>query len=107
MIDYKELPNGFFELLEDYHEDGIEIAKGFVWDGPSIPKYLRWLVRPTKLQSEASLVHDFLYASGNGVKRVVADKIFRYKLLEDSVKPVKAWAMWIGVRAFGWMFFQD
>ena len=107
MIDYKELPNGFFELLEDYHEDGIEIAKGFVWDGASVPWWLRWLIRPTDKTKEASMVHDLLYAEGNGVLRKEADGVFKIKLLEDSVKPVKAWAMWIGVRAFGWMFFQD
>ena len=107
MIDFKTLPDGTFELLEDYLEDGIEIAKGFVWNGASVPWWLRWLIRPTDKTKEASMVHDLLYASGNGVLRKEADGIFKTKLLEDSVRPIKAFSMWAAVRGFGWLFFKD
>jgi len=106
MIKYKELSNGLFELLEDYTEDGISIAKGFQWDGASVPWWLSWLVRPTKKTKEASMVHDLLYAGMNGVTRKVADLTFHKKLLEDDVHPVKAWTMTTGVQLFGWLFFK-
>ena len=107
MIKYKELDDGYFELLEDYSEGGIDIAKGFTWDGASVPVWLRWLVRPTNRTKEASMVHDLLYASGNEVTREAADCVLLIKLLEDNVKPIKAISMWLGVRLFGWMFFQE
>lgn len=107
MVNYKRLPDGYFELLEDYSEDGVEIAKGFVWDGASIPRWLRWLVRQTDRTKEASMVHDIMYAGGSGVTRKEADDIFLVKLLEDDVKPMKAKAMWMAVRSFGWLFFED
>jgi hypothetical protein len=106
MIKYKELSNGMFELLEDYSEDTIAIAKGFTWDGASIPWWLRWLIEPTRRTKEGSMVHDLLYASGNGVSRKAADyKLFK-ELVEDDVQPIKAFSMWLGVRLFGWIFFQ-
>lgn len=107
MISYKELPDGLFELLEDYSEDGIKIARGFVWDGASVPWFLRWLLARTDKTKEASMVHDLLYAAGNGVARKEADGIFYEKLLEDNVVPWKAQLMRMGIRLFGWLFFRD
>jgi len=106
MIEYKVIGHNLFELLEDYSEGGIEIAKGFTWNGASIPWYLRWLISPTDKTKEASMVHDLLYAGGNGVTRKVADIMFHQKLIEDGVSTVKAWVMKAGVRLAGWMFFK-
>ena len=106
MINYITRPDGLFELIEDYAEEGISIAKGFTWNGASVPWFLRWLVRPTNKTKEASMVHDLLYAGMNGVTRKVADLTFHKKLLEDKVHPFKAWAMKTGVRLFGWLFYK-
>lgn len=105
MIQYSKVGN-LFTLDEDYVEDGIYIPKCFTWNGASIPVWLHWLIKPTEKTKEASLVHDMFYGAGNGVARKLADDIFRVKLLEDNVKPMKAWVMWVAVRLFGWLYFK-
>ena len=106
MVNYRKIGPNLFELTQDYNEGGIRIPEGFKWNGASIPWFLRWLVKPTELTKEGSLVHDMLYSGNNGVTRALADKIFKNKLLEDGVKPLKAWAMWLGVRLGGWLYFK-
>ena len=106
MIDYKTIGENLFQLSKDYSEDGIEIAKGFIWNGISVPWWLRWLIRSTDKTKEAGMVHDMAYGAGNGVARKVADKIFLRKLLEDGVSSVKAKAMYYGVRVFGFLYFK-
>jgi len=107
VIHYNKIGRDLFQLSKDYSEDGIEIAKGFIWNGVSVPWWLRWLIRPTDKTAEAGMVHDMLYGSGNGVARKVADRVFLRELLEDGVNKVKAIAMYLGVRLVGWRFFKD
>lgn len=107
MISYNRIGKDLFQLSKDYSEDGIEIAKGFKWNGVSVPWWLRWLIRPTDKTAEAGMVHDMLYGAGNGAARKAADKVFLRELLEDGVGKVKAYCMYIGVRLFGWLFYKD
>lgn len=64
----------------------IQIAKGAIWDGLSIPKMFRWFLSEidytNDLYSASGLVHDCLYAS-ELLPKDVADDIFR-RILRDS-----------------------
>lgn len=58
-----------WELIEDYiiHVPGygnILVPKGFIFDGASIPKFLRSLVSPTGVLFIPGLIHDYGYQYG-------------------------------------------
>ena len=51
-----------FDLEVDLSDGSIiNIPKGFIWDGASIPKWLWWMFPKIKLNSIVFLIHDFLY----------------------------------------------
>jgi hypothetical protein len=62
----KEYPRHWItlEILEVSLSDGsvINIPKGFIWDGASIPKWLWWLFPKIQLSSIVFCIHDFLYS---------------------------------------------
>ena len=81
-----------WELVQDwkYNLDGTEyvIPKGFIFDGASIPKFLRTFFSPVGVLLIGGLVHDYMYkythckpVSAKGALLVVdqkkADQIFR------------------------------
>lgn len=55
-----------WELMEDYRltlPDGtvVLIPKGFIFNGATVPRPLRWFVSPTGIFLIPSLLHDFAY----------------------------------------------
>lgn len=54
-----------WEVLEDWiyrlGKTLIIIPQGFIFDGASIPKFLRWLVTPVHVLFLPGLIHDFAY----------------------------------------------
>jgi len=77
--------------------------EGYSCDGASIPRPL-WAVIGHPLYNgyrRASVLHDYLYSLPY-IPRRLCDDLFRAGLRADGVGRVKARAMWIAVRSFGW-----
>lgn len=106
-----------YKLKEDwfYHlPNGIKgmLPKGFVFDGASIPWFLRWLATSFGPLLRAALFHDggfkFGYLIGwDGHKFAIGrnqkfyDDLFRQIIVwTTGIKPLSWWA-WSGVRALG------
>lgn len=80
----------------------INIPKGFVFDGASVPFGL-WNIFPP-LDCDyliAALLHDYLYQT-EYFDRSMCDNIFYYALLTLNVCKAKAYVMWLAVRCGGW-----
>lgn len=86
----------------------VDIARGYCSDGASIPRVLWRIVgHPWQGRAEpAAWVHDILYQS-RAVPRHVADVAFRRLLRANGIGPVKAWAMYRGVRLGGWRAYRN
>jgi hypothetical protein len=78
----------------------LSIKKGYSWDGPSGPTI------DTKNFMKGSLIHDALYQlmRENIIPqnfRKKADEILREICLECGMSKIRAWWVYMGVRAFG------
>ena len=82
----------------------FKLTKDFTYDGASRPSIFAPIIPRIGKNGGAALVHDFLYKYGKklNVSRYEADHIFYQQLVHDGVKPWKAKAMYLAVRAFGW-----
>lgn len=79
----------------------IVIAKGFITDFASTPKFLYPWFPPIGIYNKAAMVHDFLYSESTPITRREADKFF---LQAMEVLKVPAWKrrlMYLAVRLFG------
>ena len=91
-----------FKKNESY---GIQINKGYNWNGANIPRFL-WRVVGSQYNPEflpASMVHDWLcenksFIVKNGVQ--ISSDIFKDILLLYGVNKLKAWIMASAVRMF-------
>lgn len=98
--------NNLYKLLEDYrHHDGTIVRAGFVTNFGTIPRGLRWLVRPSELR-EAAVVHDWRVGefgqNSRGMSRICADGLLIEDLKSDRMNHVKVSLIWIGLRVFAW-----
>ncbi len=88
----------------------IEVPMGFETDFASVPRAL-WAVFPPDDGDtrRAAVLHDYLYVAPNhlGFTRSQADALFRVALKEDGAGFLKRWAMWSGVRAGGWLYWNS
>ena len=105
MIDIRIHGVGKYELLQDISvsENGwtIEVLKGFIWDGASIPQNLWDDVGCPIDYAVESLVHDALYRT-HLLDRKIADKIFHSLLMRrEDVSASLAKIMYLGVRVGG------
>lgn len=82
----------------------VTVPAGFVTDFASVPRvpvaYLLYANRGRK----AAVVHDYLYRRGEP-DRETCDAVFREALAADGEGFFVSWAMWSGVRLFGWKFY--
>ena len=78
----------------------IRIPASFVCDGASVPWLFRRLFPKYCRNTNAAVVHDWLYAS-QIFPRKVADKMFRYVQSLDGVPRWKRSVMYRTLRAFG------
>jgi len=101
---------GTYTLVEDMETAYGTIPKDFPTDGASIPRLLWSIVdHPFAVKNiRASTIHDWMYDHNYPTKytRKSADNIFYNTLREDGVSKLKAGTMYLGVRLFGWMFFE-
>ena len=78
---------------------GIEIPKGFITDGATVPRLLWPILPPISSYLEATVVHDYLIDTG--VNRYEADKIFRLACIEYDVTTTITNVMFICIVAYG------
>lgn len=106
-------------LLEPLHYEAtfkgsnrlIVVPEGFKTDGATIPSILWPILPATGKYMRAAVIHDYLYSClRNGTPheeaptRKEADFEFRVALKACDVNVFTRWVMWLGVRAFGWVF---
>lgn len=83
----------------------ITVPKGFTTDFASVPRvpvvYLLYANRGKK----AAVIHDYLYRY-KLYDRATCDAVFREALAADGEGFFISWAMWSGVRLFGWNYYS-
>ncbi len=107
---HTSLPNPKFEFLDGGHIKLLEnfawglerVPAGFICDGSSVPRVLHSYVRPFGDGLRAALFHDQDYRAQQ-VTRAVADARFHHRLKLIGMRKSKAWVVWAGVRAGGWV----
>ena len=86
----------------------IAIPAGFKTDFASVPRALWALLPPLDHYGKAAVVHDYLYRTHNvGCTRLVADKILKEACEVLGVKRWKIGALYLAVRAFGWLSWKE
>lgn len=94
-----------YELGKEGSGVWIVAPRWFVTDWASIPRALQWLI-PKDRGRRAAVIHDWLYAT-RGLRgqysRAECDAIFLEAMEVIGVHPVTRRAMWLGVRAGGWL----
>lgn len=84
----------------------VTCPRGFVTDLASIPRPLRGLLDVNGRSRLPAVIHDWLYAAQT-VTRAQADDLLRRMLLEQGMSPAAARLYWLGVRAGGWVSWDD
>ncbi len=102
-----QLDNGLWRLEEDLIVDlgwfKHKVPAGFVSDGSSVPRLLRWAFK-TDQNMIASFVHDDLYRS-RIYSRLVSDVVF-YEILAAQKEKTSYWqslAALVVLQAGGWL----
>lgn len=132
-VSYHPRQNVWF-LREEYsYEDDkkstIILDECFSYDLASIPRFFWRIVATHELSAEATLVHDFMYASRGGKRKCVdgkeilgriefketpekfysrkeADDLFLKMMKDLHVKEYRRFLSYIGVRIFGVIFWR-
>lgn len=114
---------GTYILRRDYHcvfyingqRQPLFIAKGFEYDGASVPRWARWLIERDGVHRESALVHDYLYENKGNVfyngepfcyTRKDTDQIFRECLKAQGLASWKVFLMYNAVRIGGWTYWS-
>ncbi len=81
------------------------VPAGFLCDGASIPRRMwAWIGHPLSGRFvRAATLHDWGYRFPNGETRAEIDTRFRRGLDVDGVSGLRRLAMYLGVRAGGWI----
>jgi hypothetical protein len=75
---------------------------GFVFDGVSAPWALQWWINDTGEFLPAAIPHDYAYRTHCVTRREADDNFWAHALVHCGVRETKAYAAWLGLRAFGW-----
>lgn len=93
-------------LIYEGEFDTFTVPAGTWTDLASIPRILWIVLPPIGAHNKAAVLHDRLYRT-QPVSRKDADGIFR-RILKESYVGFKArWAMYLGVRLFGWLAWRE
>lgn len=102
-LDYEVLPNGRYRLLAPLAwDDGfiaITTTTGTVWNGPSVPRLLRWAMPDREGWLRESCIHDEAYR--RQYDRRVADALLQV-MVRERYGRWDAFKAWVGVRVGGW-----
>lgn len=115
--EHKDLKNGTHVLTADFHfwvdHKHYVIRKGFVWDGASIPKLVRWKYGTPfdPVHLVGGLVHDAIYANevwcvGHYMGRAMftrfeADNIYFTFIRVNGAVVLRAFKEWLAIRFGG------
>jgi hypothetical protein len=89
-----------FMLMEDFHaECGITVPMGFISDGITVPRGLRWFAVPTGCGFNAALVHDYLLSEGHSWEH--AQERFEAQLELDGIPYITRKLYVFGVAIWG------
>ena len=96
-----------YRLIEDYSYvvgglTTVTVPEGFVTNFGTIPRGLRWIVRPAEMR-EASVVHDYLCGEGTGEEkstRWIADCILLEDLNKQGMSRLRRYCVFVGLRAY-------
>ena len=96
--------------LEYVASDGFvyKIPVGFKTDFASIPRFLWNIIAPIGKHTNASILHDYLYAYGKskyGLSRKQCDKLFYDALIDSHCNQLTSNIMWLCVRLFAFRKF--
>lgn len=96
--------NNLYKLLECYiHWEGTVVPKGFVTNFGTIPKGLRWFIRPSELR-EAAVVHDYRVGEFDQrsikIPRKKADSLLAGDLARIGISWYKVTAIWVALRVY-------
>ena len=94
-------------VMEDTELFGVMIPKGFETDGATVPRLFWFILSPFTLGLYAAICHDFQLSNGDkyiAKRRKEIDKQFKYNLIDSGVNPIRAYASWIGVRIWSYIF---
>mgnify|MGYP003494080227 CR=1 FL=1 len=81
------------------------VPAGFITDLASIPALLRPLFNPNDSGRKAAVLHDSRYCIKSGTRKE-ADDLFLEALERCGVGFARRWAMYLGVRAGGWLYWN-
>ena len=107
---YKDLENGKFELINELRATTpyglITVPKGFITDLASIPWIAQIIIPKIGKQNRSSIIHDYLYETGNingkKITQKIADKIYLGLMRSRKVSKWNAKTQYRALRMFGW-----
>lgn len=82
----------------------IGVPEGFITDFASVPRIPIIFDLVGDYGHAAATLHDYLYKHGKLARRD-CDNVFYHALRNTGIANWRARAMWLGVRAFGWLFY--
>jgi len=116
-LKYTDLRDGErVRLLDEFcvmvnMENLVCVAKGFISDLASVPWPFRRTFPRFGPWNAAAIVHDWLYfcgeIAGEKITRRQADRIFLGMMRANPHVGVRAWPMYIAVRAGGWWAWRE
>jgi hypothetical protein len=92
--------------MSDLARNTFVVPEGFVTDFASVPRLPLMFLLAGNEAHEAAVVHDWLY-SKQDVPRSQADAIFKEAMGASGEPGWRSWFMWAGVRAGGWMAWNN
>jgi hypothetical protein len=98
---------GEYELLAPFDCGEVVVPAGFRTNGASIPRVL-WPFLGSPFGPDvigAAFEHDYAYRFGVPSQRE-ADRRFLATLRRDGIGQARSRLMWLGVRAFGWLYWR-
>jgi hypothetical protein len=94
-----------FRLAARFRYRDLEVPKGFVTDGASVPRIFWSILYPFGNYFPAALVHDYLYSKASNklkITRAEADKIFLQAMKDVGVGWLTRRTIYRAVRLGGW-----
>lgn len=89
-----------WKILEDWTTPYGVIPAGATVDGASVPRALWWVMHPSGILFEASVVHDYLYY--NGIKsKPYADTALQTVAEHYGATKIESKLAYLAVRLFG------
>ncbi len=93
-------------IYETHDGQCITVPTGFLTDLASIPRVFHALIPVNGNHRQAAIVHDYLFVTQQ-FSRAETDGIFLQAMEDCGVRWSQRWAMYVAVRAGGWLFWRQ